>query len=250
MSKELKVLIGTELHLSERFSQVWTRAAIENNLLSRFDIVIFDNNPEGKQESDLIQKRCKDTGLKYWRNPPNSRLHNTVDNLATMAREGGYEYYVHLDIDCPPVQVECLDVLLEEVDRPGVAVVTDRAGAHFVAFETITCSWMPAGYHPMYEGMKDTRFRNTVENDHPNVAGYHWFDECRWIFQHCVEIGKEVVVLELPLLHPCGTSFNVHGSRRWRQVVSGPKEYSNMKTAHRLFWSNPIIKQLDKGWDI
>lgn len=240
-----KALIGTELHLSKRFSNVWFNAvAYHQELREKFDFVVFDNGAEDGEAQD-IKVRCDKMGFRFFVLPKNSRLHNAVDNIATIARENKYEFYGHFDIDCPPVFPNLVDLLFSELDKPGVAAVTDRDGAHFCAFKTKICSWMPAGYHPVYDGMKQTRFLDVAKMGAKDQAGRNWFDECRWIFQDCEEQGYGVKTLELPLLHPTCTSFNIPGSRRWGQVYPSETEWYKAKAAHESFWSNPVIRQFD-----
>lgn len=241
-----KAVIGTELHLSTRFSRIWINClSAFPELTEKYDFVVFDNNEKDDTSEAAFARQAANKGfLKFYRNPPNSRLHNTVDAIATLARAGGYEFYAHLDIDCPPCFPASIDELFNELDRRGVACVTDRDGAHFVAFKTRICSWMPAGYHPVYESMKETRFKKVAMSS-PKVDARHWFDECRWIFHDLEEQGYEVKTIEWPLLHPTGTSFNISGSRRWSQVVGRQDEYYRMKQQHELFFAHPLIRQIE-----
>jgi hypothetical protein len=236
----VKIFVGTETYLSEKFMRVWIAAA-KKNLPSGVTVYVFDNNPENEPETKTTNDLCKEAGFNYFKMIPSCLQCHSVDMLYWAAVKGGADIFVHLDIDCPP-----LSGVFEKIIAPvvaGASAATEGGGAHCFAVRTRDAIDMTAQRLPHYPGEVETRFSKMICHN-PLAGGVKYFDHCRWIFHDLERRGKEVVITNFNPLHPTIATLGNEKSHRMHDCRGKEELIKAVSIAHKAFWENPEVREL------
>ena len=141
-----KIAVGTEIYKSDKFADLWLKAACAN-IPQDISVIVFDNNFYGVAESKRVQDQCNSMiGFEYFRLLPNCHQNHSVEFIRQYALNIGADIYIHLDIDCPPLK-GVIEKLLQHI-YDGADCVTEKAGAHAFAVKTklsldMSCQRLP-----------------------------------------------------------------------------------------------------------
>ena len=236
---KIKIIVGTEIYRSEKFSNLWLKAA-KVNIPADVPVIVFDNNPENWPESKKVEKTCNESGYRYFKLAPNSWQDTSVEALMRYASDEYYDVYFHLDIDCPPLKGMFEKMIAHILD--GATAVTEKAGAHCFAAKTVSTRGMSCRRLPFLSGESETRFSHFTSK--PNHGGLRYFDHCRLIFHRLESRGDRVDIVDYGFLHPAMASlFDPDSSRQYD--IEGKQELADqLKAAHISFWNNEEVKDL------
>jgi hypothetical protein len=236
-----KIVIGTEIYKSARFSELWVKAA-HANLNREIEVIVFDNNRilDGINESWKIKDAWNEFGFKYFRLLPNCHQNHSVEMLRQHAVNVGAEIYIHLDIDCPP-----LKGVVEKIAAPvivGSDIATEQAGAFCFAARTKSTTDLSCQRMPYRDGECKTRFSEFTSP--PDYRGIRFFDHCRWMFHEIELRGGRVDIVNNNPLHATVASLGEAGSQRAHDLKGNPELIEHIKKAHEVFWNNDEVKAL------
>ena len=237
-----KIVLGTEIYMSERFSRVWVNAA-KKYMPPNIDVLIFDNNVNDQGEGSRIAKTaCAENGWLYHKMMPGCLQCHSVDMLYWYAACKPAEIFVHLDIDCPP-----LEGVVEGIIAPvkaGASAATEIGGAHCFAVRVSDVRDMSAQRLPIYRGEKETRFSQWITYSPEDQYGRRFFDHCRWVFHDLEKRGLRVDITNFGFLHAGVASLGKVKSTRYQDCVRVPGVVEAFAERHAEFWADPRIREL------
>ncbi len=237
---KMKVILGTEIYKSDLFSDLWIRAA-NANVSDDIEVIIFDNNEYGVEESKRVEKQCSQiNGFHYFRLLPNCHQNHSVEFLRQFAINQKADVYIHLDIDCPPLK-DVVDKLLYHIES-GADCVTEKCGAHAFAVKTLLTVDMSCQRLPFRDGEYRTKFSDLTST--PNELGIQYFDHCRWMFHELARRGYYVDTPDYNFVHATVASIGHKYSQRIENFREDDDFINHVKRVHTCFWNHPEIKQL------
>ena len=234
----MKIVIGTELYLSKRFSKVWLNAM--DDIQRKTDtyeisgVAMFDNNPSGEFESDISKVKCPRYDVSYHRNPPSTNIGVSIEQLAFFMHANKADAMIHIEIDALPEQ-QHIESSVKYLKENKVSGFTEFGGTHFFA--------LTAGSCPEY--MTAQRLPKAC------VKGESWwtkkcqtylFDTMQYWFHYLHTTGWPVHLTEFGVLHAGGASYGQPGSKRTREIDSiGMKDWQ--LKSHEDYFNNPKVKK-------
>jgi len=236
---KIKIIIGTEIYRSEKFSNLWLKAA-RVNIPADVPIIVFDNNPENWPESKMVEKTCYESGYRYLRLSPDSQQDDSVEALMRYASDEHFDVYFHLDIDCPPLK-GMFDKMIGHI-LDGAVAVTEKAGAHCFIAKPSSTNGMSCKRLPFLPGETTTRFSEFTSK--PNYNGLRYFDHCRKVFHDLEARGGRVDIVDYGFPHSTIASLNDKDSSRQRDIEGKKGLKERLQTIHDEFWDNEEIKDL------
>jgi len=237
-----KVVVGTEIYMSEKFSELWLRAA-EKNLPSGVKVIVFDNNLDWQEESINVRNRCAKLFYKYVRLLPHCQLAHTAELLRQHALNENAGYFFHLDTDCPPL-AGVFEKMMSHIHNGAIAATEKTSGccfvSHTLAATDMTCQRVP------YRGTEfRSRFSDMLNESHRNPSnGLLYFDHCQAMFHELELRGNRVDIVNYDFVHATIPSFKKKGSTRVRDYENNKPLQDHMENVHRAFWDNAEIKEL------
>jgi len=235
----MKPIIGTEIYLSDDFSALWIAALLRlpDEFFERFDVIVFDNNPPGREESERVRAKCEENGFVYHRNAPGSHTCDALDQLSRYAHYYKHEYYIHVDIDCPILDANHVYQLTNAIRNPAVGAAGASVDApYFTIFRTSLVFDFSAAYFPVYAGMTNTPHKRMAET----TGGI--FDHARFLMHRIIESGYRVEQLDIPVLHAACPSLYEPESQRARIV--GDEERRVLQSRHEAFWADERVQKI------
>jgi hypothetical protein len=234
----MKTIIGTEIYLSDDFSDLWLRALTRMpELWRKYNFIVFDNNPPNAMESEHVRLTCAMYDITYHRNAPSCRVGHSLDQLARYAHHYQHPYFIHVDIDCPILDKKHLTQLekaMQDADVGAAIAANDDFAPYFSAFRTELVFDFSAGYYPVHEGMTDTPLRSAAKTG--------VFDHAQYWMHRAIESGYKVEQIDIPVLHAACASL-LHSDSQ-RAILAGDEERQMLEQRHTEFWADDRVKQI------
>ena len=235
-----KIIIGTEIYMTEGFSDVWFRAA-EKNIPKDIRIIVFDNNPNDRAESIFVKYLCsRSDQFKYVRLLPHCHVGHTTELLRQYALNEKAGYYFHLDMDCPPLK-GVFEKMMWHI-KDGATTVNEKAGSHCFICDTLATTDMSCQRLPWRDGFH-TRFSVFLGDSNMN-NGLKYFDNCRAMFHELIIQGYRVDIVDYNFVHASAASYKDKDSSRVPDWINDKNIRTRIEQSHNAFWDNAEIKEL------
>lgn len=234
----MKIVIGTETYLSEKFSKVWLDAIDDiQRITDTYDIVgvaLFDNNPDLEFESEILTLQCQRYNVDYYRNPPSCNIGIAVEQLAFYMHSKKADAMIHIDIDLLPEQKH-IERAVRYLKENKVSGFTNMGGTHFFALTKGSCpEYMTAQRIPKSAAKGSSWWSG-------NCKG-HLFDNMQYWFHYLQTTGWPVHVVNWDVIHAGGASYGQPGSMRTAEVDAiGMKEWQIK--SHEDYFNTPKVKK-------
>jgi hypothetical protein len=237
-----KIVVGTEIYMSERFSDLWLRAA-KKNLPADVKVIVFDNNPYWQEESVNVRNKCAESFYKYVKLLPHCTLAHTAELLRQFALNEEAKYYLHMDADLPPL-AGVFETMVKHVEDGAIAATELGNGCCFIC-HTGASTDMSCQRIPYRKGGPRSRFSDKLDESYRNAAnGLLYFDHCQWMFHELERQGHRVDIVDYKFVHATVASFKKEGTQRLRDYDGNLEFQRTVKKAHAAFWNNEEIKEL------
>lgn len=230
----LKIVIGTELYLSNKFSPIWVRALEriprKTDTYEIASIAIFDNNPLG----NIIEyENIFDYDEYIFANPSPTNIGVSIEQLGFFMHAHNADAMIHIDIDLLPEQRH-IEQAVKELKKP-ISGFTNLGGTHFFGLNKGSVpEYMTAQRIPISAATGKSWWTQ-------NCKG-HLFDNMQYWFHYLHTTGYPVNVVNWDVIHAGGASYGQPGSMRTAEVDAiGMKEWQ--LKSHEDYFNNEKVKQ-------
>lgn len=233
----MKIVIGTETYLSDKFADIWLSAFQEieraTDVYEIAGVAFFDNDPNGPEKISK-RTRCHYECVNYYRNPRATNIGVSIEQLAFFMHANKADAMLHIDIDLLPEQKH-IEQAVKYLKENKISGFSNLGGTHFFALTAGSCpEYMTAQRIP-----KEAAKGQSWWSD--NCKG-RLFDNMQYWFHYLHTTGWPVHVVDWDVIHAGGASYGQPGSMRTAEVDGiGMKEWQIK--SHEAYFNNEKVKK-------